>query len=55
LRTHGGLPGNGIEVHLDDVKAELYTQRAARCTEAKREKVEMSIAFWLNMASREND
>ena len=49
------LGANGNEVHLEDVKAELYTQRAARCTEAEREKVEMSIAFWLNMASQENE
>jgi hypothetical protein len=42
-------------VQKNQTTSELYTQRAARCTEAKREKVEMSIAFWLNMASREND
>jgi len=49
------LGANGIVVHLDDAKAELYTQRAVRCTEAERGKVEMSIAFWLELASREND
>ena len=49
------LGANDIEVHLDDDKAELHTQRAARCSEAERETVETSIAFWLNMASREND
>jgi death-on-curing protein len=49
------LGANGIEVHLDDAKAELHAQRAARCSEAEREKVEISIAFWLFMASREND
>jgi len=49
------LGANGIEVHLDDVEAESYTQRAACCTEAERMEVEDSIAIWLNMAAIENN
>jgi death-on-curing protein len=48
------LGANGIEVHLSDANAEHYTQQAARCTESERPEVETSIAFWLNLASREN-